>query len=120
MSTPWPTFDRDYTVAQLHRGDGMLFHPYTGDRLETLIFAKKGKRFHRRIVGPVTGWCFYEDVTTFIPLERIGRCGCKCAGDVYPLDWLFDPFTGEFLSLVQKGLSNGRSNVCEAHSAGEC
>lgn len=91
-------FRRAYTARQLNHGEGMIFHPFTGERLDTLEFTYHGKQFLRRVPGLVVAWGVEDDILHYRPC--IGGCGRKNyrEGDSYPHRWIFDPFTGEKLS----------------------
>lgn len=91
-------FQRSYTAKQLNRGEGMMFHPISGEALANLGFGRYGKQFYRRIPGAVYGWWTEDD--TYMHLPCIGGYGRKDyqTGDRYPIQWLFDPFTGGHLS----------------------
>lgn len=103
------TFARSYTAKQLNRGEGMTFHPISGERLSNLEFSMHGQRWSRCIPLLSTGWGERE-----YRYEHL-RCiagGKKCfeEGEAYPSHWNFDPFTGKVL-LQQK--SNGVQTIRE-------
>jgi hypothetical protein len=83
-------FSRDYTSAQLDCGEGMAFHPHTGELLSMLTYDGKTRTFRTIIPGLFLG----EDV---IELSRIGVGRKRKAGQRYPRTWRFDPFSGNRL-----------------------
>ncbi len=91
-------FQRAYTARQLNRGEGMTFHPMSGELLQSLSFSTRGKKFFRRFPGTV--FLFWEDDDELQFLPSIGGYGRKKyqSGDRYPRQWVFDPFTGLLLS----------------------
>lgn len=87
-------FDRDYTVDQLDRAEGMHFHPCDNmggldmtDREHT-HYDEESHTFYQ--IGG--GWG-----TLTFTRPRISDGTTKKKGDPYPAHWTFDPFTGELL-----------------------
>ena len=86
-------FTRAYTANQLNHGEGMTFHPISGELLSTLEFADKGCVWCRYIFVLRTGWETPEPPREYLKCITGGK-KLYAVGDRYPQHWRFDPFTG--------------------------
>jgi hypothetical protein len=83
---------RVYTAKQMIRGEGMTFHPVTGERLKRLTFVPADGVF-ARVFFPA-----YADPIVLRRRRQIGeRQKLYPYGSPYPSHWRFDPWTGERL-----------------------
>ena len=83
---------RIYTAKQMNRGEGMTFHPTTGERLARLSFSRSRGTFVRVLNRPMFG----EPLVAF--RRQIGeRTKLYAYGTPYPSHWKYDPWTGEAL-----------------------
>lgn len=84
------TIPRDYTSEELERGEGMVFHPLTGNALSILIWSENlHEFFHPAWYEIFPWWCGLQG--------KIGAGRALRAGDPYPDHWKFDPYSGEKL-----------------------
>lgn len=86
-------FKRVYTAKQLNRGEGMVFHPLTGERLSRLMYYRSRGTFARVI------FIWDDSAPALVRYRRqIGeRRKLYAYGDPYPSHWQYDPWTGERL-----------------------
>lgn len=99
-------FSRNYTAKQLNRGEGMTFHPVTGEQLLHLTFHSHGKMWSRlRRILPTGGWQEIEYRCELIT-HIAGTKKAYFPGDEYPTHWQFDPFTGARLNGFHSTLPN--------------
>lgn len=89
-------FVRAYTARQLNRGEGMTFHPISGERLSCLKFCTHGQWWRRSIPLPQMGWQEIQYRREYLPCINGGKKN-YATGEAYPSHWKFDPFTGEHL-----------------------
>lgn len=83
---------RVYTAKQLNRGEGMTFHPVTGERLTRLTFLHAQGVFAVVIEPP------YANPLVLKRCRQIGeRQKLYAYGSPYPRHWRFDPWTGKGL-----------------------
>lgn len=88
-------FKRVFTAKQLNRGEGMTFHPVTGERLSRLVYYKSRGAF--ALVMEL--WLCSPFIIGF--RRQIGeRQKLYAYGDPYPSHWEFDPWTRESLRKV--------------------
>ena len=84
-------FKRVYTAKQLNRGEEMIYHPVTGERLKHLTFLHDG--VFAIVIEPP-----YAAPLVLRRLRQIGeRQKLYAYGSPYPRHWQFDPWTGERL-----------------------
>jgi hypothetical protein len=97
-------FVRAYTAKQLNRGEGLSFHPMTGEALNSLVFQTYGQQFALYVSGLPAAWGDECDVVLRRPC--IGDCGRKAykAGDSFPRRWRFDPFSGTPIAVVRESV----------------
>lgn len=86
----------DFTASEMDRGDGMKFHPCTGDRL---IQGEVSRDSGLDRFGSFENGCYviYGGYGMYRTLPRIGD-GCEHkAGEPFLGHWSYNPFTGEEL-----------------------
>ena len=84
------TLPREYSVEALKRGEGMTFHPMTGNVLALLVWSENLQEyFHPAWYEIFPWWCGLQG--------KIALDIALPAGSPYPAHWKFDPFTGERL-----------------------
>ena len=90
-NTQEPTLPRAYSSEAMDDGEGMLFHPLVGTRLEHM---EKCDRSFAKVIPAISSWfnpfgCDYE-FSWFI-----GDGKSHPQGGVYPYHWRYDPYTGK-------------------------
>jgi hypothetical protein len=81
-----PRLHRDYSDTHLSMGDGMIFHPVTGSKLDECEFTETITTYQGMSASPR----YYK--------PAIGDGRDRKAGEPYPDHWRFDPYTGAPLS----------------------
>ena len=81
---------RSYTSLEMDVGEGMIFHPVSGENLSAYYF-------HRR------SGCFFPCNGDGDNIQdRIGDGLARQQGDPYPSHWRFDPDTGKKLKKCHR------------------
>lgn len=86
-------FTRPYTSEQLARGEGMIYHPVTGEELRSLQYVDWKHAFCRLISAGA--WDWDPDIE---PVESISNGRAYAYGDQFPAHWNFHLQTGEELA----------------------
>ncbi len=106
-------FTRVYTAKQLNRGEGMIYHPITGDRLRHLTYLRDG--VFAVVIEPP-----YAAPLVLQRLRQIGeRQKLYPYGSSYPIHWRFDPWTGERLECEERQSKGGMIMLADAKSFAE-
>lgn len=98
-------FARAYTAKELNRGEGMTFHPVSGERLSTLQYCTHGRWWAKSIPLPQMGWDAIQYRHEYLPCINGGRKR-YAVGEAYPSHWKFDPFTGVRLNALYSNIPN--------------
>jgi hypothetical protein len=85
---------RAYTARQLNRGEGMVFHPLSGEPLSELQYCTWGSCWRKNNRLPQMGWQEIQYQSERLPCIN-GSKKHYVVGEVYPSHWKFDPWTGE-------------------------
>lgn len=86
----------NFTVDEMDRGDGMKFHPCTGDRL-IQGRVSRGSELDRMGSFENGSYTIYGGYGMYRSLPRISDEKDHKAGEPYLGHWSYDPFTGEEL-----------------------
>jgi len=84
---------RVYTARQLNRGEGMTYHPMTGELLVRLTFFRSRGAFAR-----VHAFAWANPIVLF-RRQISERQKLYAYGSPYPSHWRFDPWTGKGLGF---------------------
>lgn len=101
---------RVYTAKQLNRGEGMIYHPVTGDPLEDLTYLRDGL-FAVVIEPPYAAPLILRRLRQISERQKLYPYGSP-----YPSHWRFDPWTGERLGAGNGQPEGGTMMLADATS----